>query len=82
MSRDDYRKLITIDPQLRNGEPCIHGWPIKVYEVVSEVIGGATWTQLSAKYPQLRREDILACLIFAAEQPKPLFLLRDEDLWP
>lgn len=82
MPKIDCRKYITQDPKVRNGEPCIRGLPITVLEIVAEIIGGATPTQMKAMYPQVSREDILACLIFAAQQPKPLFILQEKDLWP
>jgi uncharacterized protein (DUF433 family) len=67
----DYRKIITIDPRVRDGQPCIRGLPITVPITVAEVIGylasGMTIEQVLAKHTELTREDIIACLKFAAD---------------
>jgi uncharacterized protein (DUF433 family) len=80
MPRVDYRKIITRDPQIEHGEPCIRGLPVRAVEIVSRVLGGLTCQEILAEYPQLTPEDILACLTHAADKPEPLFILRDDDV--
>ena len=63
----DYRKIITVDPKVRNGQPCIRGMPITVREVLDALASGKTLEEVLASYPKLTREDIQACLAFSAE---------------
>jgi uncharacterized protein (DUF433 family) len=62
----DYRKIITVDPDIRNGQPCIRGLPITVSDVLGYLASGMTVEEVLAQRTQLTREDILACLQFAA----------------
>ena len=68
----DYRKIITIDPQVRNGEPCFRGLPITVAEVVSHLASGMSPEQVIAAHPELTMEDMFACVLFVANHyPTP-----------
>lgn len=57
---------LTIDPAKRGGKPCIRGLRITVYDVLDSLAGGMTEDQILADFPELEREDIRACLAFAA----------------
>jgi uncharacterized protein (DUF433 family) len=63
----DYRKIITVDPKVRDGQPCIRGMPITVREVIECLASGRAMEEVLASYPNLTREDIQACLAFSAE---------------
>jgi uncharacterized protein (DUF433 family) len=63
----DYRKIITVDPKVRNGHPCIRGMPITVREVLDGLASGKAIEEVLTNYPKLTREDIQACLSFSAE---------------
>ena len=69
MTNVDYRKIITRDPQVKNGEPCIRGLPITVAEIISCILKSMTIQQILAKHTELTREDIMACAAFTADQP-------------
>ena len=69
MTNVDYRKIITRDPQVKNGEPCIRGLPITVAEIISYILESMTIQQILAKHTELTREDIMACAAFTADQP-------------
>ena len=58
----DYRKIITVDPKVRNGQPCVRGMPITVREIVEALASGKTMGDVLATYLKLTREDIQACL--------------------
>jgi uncharacterized protein (DUF433 family) len=45
--------LITIDPKVRFGEPCIRGHRITVQEILEWLSNGASQQQILADYPQL-----------------------------
>ncbi len=64
----DYSKYITIEPRKRSGKPCIRGMRITVYDVLSYLAGGMSNEEILEDFPELTREDILACLVFAADR--------------
>jgi uncharacterized protein (DUF433 family) len=60
--------LITIEPGKRGGQPCIRGMRMTVYDVLSYLAAGMTEEELLKDFPYLTRDDILACLSYAAER--------------
>lgn len=64
----DYRQYVTYDSQVRNGEPCIRGLPITVFEIIGRLGAGRTFGQILTDYPQLTRADIIACAEFGEQQ--------------
>ena len=63
-----YEGIITVEPGKRGGQPCIRGMRITVYDVLSYLAAGMTPEQILADFPYLTRDDILACLSYAAER--------------
>ena len=63
----NYQKIITIEPGKRSGQPCIRGLRITVYDVLSYLAAGMTIEEILTDFPMLTRDDILACLAYAAE---------------
>ena len=61
---------IDIDPSVRFGKPCIRGTRISVGDVLGYLAGGMSEDRLLADFPQLVREDIRACLAYAAERER------------
>lgn len=49
---------ITIDPNVMDGKPCIHGTRVTVGTVVGLIASGATPEEILADYPYLEAEDI------------------------
>lgn len=68
----DYREIITIEPGKRGGKPCIRGMRIAVQDVLEYLAGGMSEDQILADFPDLTREDIRACLAFAADRERKL----------
>ena len=62
----DYTDIITLEPGKRSGKPCIRGMRITVYDVLSYLAAGMSVDEILADFPDLTREDILACLSYAA----------------
>jgi uncharacterized protein (DUF433 family) len=62
-----YQNRITIDPEIMHGEPVIKNTRIPVYIVLNLLAGGLRPEEILKEYPDLAREDILACLEYAAE---------------
>jgi uncharacterized protein (DUF433 family) len=73
----DYRKIITIEPGKRSGKPCIRGMRMTVYDVLEYLAGGMTQEEILEDFPYLTKEDILACLAFAADREKRLLVVQD-----
>lgn len=63
---------ISVDPAVRFGKPCIRGTRLTVGDVLGYLASGMTETQVLADFPQLTREDLLACYAFAAERERRL----------
>jgi len=57
---------ISIDPKICHGQACIKGTRIPVHLIVGMLANGDTFDILLNAYPTLKREDILACLEYAA----------------
>lgn len=61
---------ITIDPQICHGKPVIRGLRYPVESMLEYLAGGNTIEELLVDFPDLEREDFLACLEFAAQSLK------------
>jgi len=68
----DYRRIITIEPGKRGGKPCIRGLRIAVQDVLEYLAGGMSEDEIIADFPELTRDDIRACLAFAADRERKL----------
>jgi uncharacterized protein (DUF433 family) len=70
----DYSKIVTIEPGKRGGKPCIRGMRISVQDILEYLAGGMTEDEILKDFSELTREDIKACLAFAADRERKLFL--------
>lgn len=68
----EYQQLITIDPNMRGGKPCIRGLRITVYDVLEYMASGMSEDTILQDFPDLTQEDIRACLAFAADRERKL----------
>ena len=68
----DYSQIITREPGKRSGKPCIHGTRITVVDVLEYLASGMSHAEILADFPQLKEDDILACLAFAADREREL----------
>lgn len=68
----DYTKIITVEPGMRGGKPCIRGMRITVGDVLEYLAGGMSHTEIIEEFPYLTEEDIRACLAFAADRERRL----------
>lgn len=66
----DWQLRIVIDPAVRSGKPCIRGTRVTVYDVLEYLAGGMTENDILKDFPDLSREDIRACLAFAAARER------------
>jgi uncharacterized protein (DUF433 family) len=67
-----YKDFITIEPGKRGGKPCIRGLRITVYDVLDYLASGMSEDEILRDFPDLTREDIRACLEFAADRERKL----------
>jgi len=70
MSSMSYEGIITVEPGKRGGQPCVRGMRITVYDVLSYLASGMTHEEILEDFPDLTREDILACLSYAADRER------------
>ncbi|MEA3209685.1 MAG: hypothetical protein QOE70_2742 [Chthoniobacter sp.] len=70
----EYRDIITIEPGKRSGKPCIRGMRITVQDILEYLAGGMTEDEILADFSELTRDDIRACLAFAADRERKLFV--------
>ena len=71
----DYKHLITIEPGKRSGQPCVRGLRMTVRDVLEYLAGGMTADEILADFPDLTAEDIRACLAFAADRERRLWVV-------
>lgn len=68
----NWQERISINPGVRSGKPCVKGTRITVYDVLEYLAGGMSEDQILADFPDLTRDDIRACLAFAAARERRL----------
>ncbi len=61
---------LVVDPQIRFGKPTVRGTRISVGDVLGYLASGMSEEQILGDFPQLSREDIRACLTYAAERER------------
>jgi uncharacterized protein (DUF433 family) len=68
---------IIVDPNVCHGQPCVRGTRIMVYLILELLETGLTPERIMKEYyPQLTKQDIEACLHYAAS------LIRDGEYVP
>ncbi len=68
----DYTKIIQKNPLKRFGKPCIRETRISVYDVLGLLAKGLSADEIIADFPELTKEDIQACLAYAADREHKL----------
>ena len=64
----NYKNIISINPEIRFGRPCVRNTRISVFDVLSYLASGMTEKEILSDYPELTAEDIKACLAYAADR--------------
>ncbi len=67
---------IEINPEIMYGKPVIKGTRIPVELILEKMSNGQTFRELSIDYPDLKEDDLYACLAYATS------LLRNEVTIP
>jgi len=68
----NYRDYITVEPSKRGGKPCVRGLRITVYEVLEYLASEMTEEEILDDFPDLTREDLKACIAYAADRERRL----------
>jgi uncharacterized protein (DUF433 family) len=63
---------IAIEPGKRGGKPILRGLRITVYDVLGWLASGMSEADILRDHPDLERDDIRACLQFAADRERRL----------
>ncbi len=68
----NWHEIITIEPGKRGGKPCVRGMRITVGDVLGYLAAYEGIPEIIAEFPELTRDDIRACLEFAAARERGL----------
>jgi uncharacterized protein (DUF433 family) len=61
---------ITIEPEVCHGKPVIRGMRYPVESVLDYLAAGDSFEDILKEFPDLEREDLMACLEFATRSLK------------
>jgi len=59
-------KRISTNPNICHGKPCIKGTRVPVHVVLDLLAAGETVENILKAYPQIEKEDVQECLLYAA----------------
>lgn len=71
----DLKERIVVNPEILVGKPIIKGTRIAVEFVLELLSQNWSYEEILQNYPQLKKEDIIACLQYATE------VLKDEKIY-
>lgn len=64
----EYKNYIKINSNKRFGKPCVRDTRISVYDVLSWLSSGMDFNEIIEDFPELTKDDIKACLAYAADK--------------
>ena len=70
----NYREYIKIDPSIRFGKPKIKGTRISVHDVLNCLAHEMSINDILNDYPELQKESIQSCLLYAADKERTIRL--------
>jgi uncharacterized protein (DUF433 family) len=65
MTQAPYQDRIVIDPEIMVGKPVVKGTRIPVERVIAHLAHNPELSDLFGAYPELRIDDVKACLAYA-----------------
>ena len=74
MTRTELLSRISINPNICFGKPCIRGHRIWVSLILDFLASGMTAEEILQEYPDLSRDDILACIAYGAEMARERYV--------
>ena len=66
MNNTDLIQRITVNPDICHGKPTVRGLRYPVVNVLEMLASDMTQEEILADYPDLEKEDLQTCLLFAA----------------
>jgi uncharacterized protein (DUF433 family) len=75
MKGDHLLDRIVINPRVMVGKPIIRGTRLTVEYILNLLAQGATEAEILTEYDGLTRDDIQACLLFAAQSLQSTFFM-------
>ncbi len=63
----DWKQFVVSDPEILRGKPRLKGTRIPVSLVLGYLAAGRSFEEILAEFPDLRHEQIAACLDYARE---------------
>ncbi len=73
-------KRITINPKVMNGQPCIRNMRFSVAQMLELLASGMTNDEIIKEYPYIEKEDIQACMEYAAKVFKTKNIIEIENV--
>ena len=70
------KSLITINPAVRSGKPCIRTLRITVYDILDMLASQMSYEEILEDYPKLKQEDIFAVLRYVADRERRTEVVR------
>lgn len=67
MEQNQLQDRIVLNPKIMTGKPVIRGTRLTVQYILNLLAHGETIDEILSEYKGLKREDILACLLYASE---------------
>jgi uncharacterized protein (DUF433 family) len=67
MATLDWRRRISVDPNVCHGQACIRGTRVPVSVVLDNLADDESASDIVRSYPSLTREDIQAAVAYAAD---------------
>jgi uncharacterized protein (DUF433 family) len=67
MEQNQLLERIALDPKIMVGKPVIRGTRLTVQYILNLLAHGVTVDEILQEYRGLKKEDILACLLYASE---------------
>jgi uncharacterized protein (DUF433 family) len=64
---EEFMDRVVIDPEILVGKPVIRGTRIAVSLIIEMLANGLTEKEILAEYPQLKKEDVKAALLYASK---------------
>jgi uncharacterized protein (DUF433 family) len=74
MTKENLLLRISIDPNICFGKPCIRGHRIWVSLILDYLAGGMAIEEILEAYPDIERDDVLACIAYASEVTKDSYV--------
>jgi len=78
--KDTLLNRIIIDPKILVGKPIIKGTRLAVEHILDLLGEGMATEEIMQEYTQLKKEDILACILFAREMLVDITYLLSQQM--